>query len=343
MLTSPRMRYMFYILCLLISFVGNAAIKTNELKRIAKQYIVNECVMLVDTCNPSNFWRTLIDNNVDYLEIKKAAQKGRAREIQREIGNMVHQIKDMDFPGVNDDFIQKLTANLEHNGGVSDIYRSHKLQIIWSPEENAYSFPDGTTNITIALAIRLNYNQDYLMAVYAHEMAHFVLQHQFSHLYSIKKRKKRDNLIASILSGLTTAANSAASFYAATNGAAIDWENTAALNYAISSNIKHFSKEDVCRYSAQYSRDQEFEADIVAYSFLQWIGIGGDKYIEMLKLLQDDLEIFHNDESTHPLTTDRIRLLENLPAWKQEFSEQMEFYRKNRAVKDDIYSDSDSF
>lgn len=94
------------------------------------------------------------------------------------------------------------------------------------------------------------------------------------------------------------------------------------------------------RFRMQYSREQEIEADIVAYRFLEWCGIGGDVYIRMLKdygkatgdYREGELdkttysELFHAINSggspsrktrmmdSHPTTVSRIELLEYMAA-----------------------------
>ena len=94
-------------------------------------------------------------------------------------------------------------------------------------------------------------------------------------------------------------------------------------------NGKNFGKWE------HYGKKQEIEADIIAYRYLEWIGIGGDAYIQMLKLIDSDLEIFQNSGESHPLTSERIALLQYMTSdewkkWKEEKNKEVEAKGKYR-------------
>ena len=63
----------------------------------------------------------------------------------------------------------------------------------------------------------------------------------------------------------------------------------------------------------KYDREQEIEADIVAYRFLEWIGIDPAEFIMALERTNlDNLTGAGEKDSDHPSTEFRVGLLKQL-------------------------------
>lgn len=321
----------------LLAFHAEGKRSMSELKKIAERLMPAD-TLINGHGSPDTYWRLLMETNQPFQEALKAAHSGRAKDVQREIGQMLSELQGDDFVAANDSTSMRIVSNLKERAGVCNMFREHSLEIILHPYENAWVSPNGRVMITSSLAQLANLDANLLLAFYAHEIAHYVLQHQFTHLLAINKRKKRNEILADIAAGLTAAASTAADFYAATNGADINWDWTANQNQVIIRKSKEAAQKEVISFGAKYGVEQEFEADMIAYYFLEWIGAGGRHLIDALNLLVNDFEVFRNDESTHPLISDRILLLTNLSTWQNELSSKRQTRSRYISANDDLYA-----
>lgn len=70
--------------------------------------------------------------------------------------------------------------------------------------------------------------------------------------------------------------------------------------------------DNALKYRYKYSREQEVEADIIAYRFLEYMGLGGENYINALRAIGYENDAYYDDTSSHPTTEFRVKLLEYL-------------------------------
>lgn len=298
-------------------------LKESQARRLIMHYDVDTAVMSVSQNDAVAFWRKLQETNPRYQEIYKAAVNGKAKDVKAEIASTIYEASQelKKIPYMNDSTAVRLTMQMQEAGGIANEYRESDLRFIISDEENAFTTPDGQVYICMGLVTLLNADKDLLMAVYAHELAHFVLQHGFAVLYYERKKEKREKLIADIATGLYATATTAADFYANVNGVDVDWNKTFQNINRFSYQTQENAGRRVWNGVTRYTMEQEFEADIVGYNFLEFLGIGGHKYIEMLRCIDSNMEVFYNDETSHPLTKDRIELLMQIPELRYEIAE----------------------
>lgn len=300
------------IFIFMVCFGMVAKTSIDEQRKLLKQHDLIELLPLNGKFkdSPHLFWEYVRDHNKQYQEALKAAKNGKAKEVQKYIGDAIFEIKQSGFQNDYISGISELLDSLRVNSGIMELY-PRESHLYCDPTEiiNAYTLPDGTTFISYGLMKAVDFDFNLLMAVYAHELSHFVLQHSFSHLYFSKKKAKKNKILAEIFTGITAGAASFTDIQFAENG--IETHIVDGV-VQMGAGANEMSKKDAMTYSMKYSREQEYEADILAYRFLESIGIDGLYYIEMLNIIKSDLEIFSNDESTHPLTDDRIALIEFL-------------------------------
>ena len=65
-------------------------------------------------------------------------------------------------------------------------------------------------------------------------------------------------------------------------------------------------------YYCRYSREQEIECDIIAYRFLEFMGIDPMNYVSALKKLGTEHDYLYSKKWDHPTVTERINVLEAL-------------------------------
>lgn len=330
------------VLGLLCVIPLSGKLKESQARRLIMHYDVDTAVMSVPQNDAAAFWRKLQETNPRYQEIYKAAVNGKAKDVKAEIASTIYGASQelKRIPYMNDSTAVRLTTQMKEAGGIANEYRESDLRFIVSDEENAFTTPDGQVYICMGLVALLKADKDLLMAVYAHELAHYVLQHGFAVLYYERKKEKREKLMADIAIGLYAVATTAADFYANVNGVEVDWNRTSQNINCFSFQSQENAGRRVWNGVTRYTMEQEFEADVVAYNFLEFLGIGGHKYIEMLRCIDSNMEVFYNDETSHPLTKDRIELLTQLPVLRNKITEENhKKYKWSKTAEkgDDIY------
>jgi len=139
------------------------------------------------------------------------------------------------------------------------------LKILKDINPNSFIFPNGSLVITTGLLSTIN-SEDELVGILAHEISHFVLDHQISNVNKAVQRQKRAEFWATVATGLAAAAD----IYIASKNRyytpGILTMNTAILAYSISESVND-------RLGLKYSVEQEFEADKCAFELMNFIKI----------------------------------------------------------------------
>lgn len=135
------------------------------------------------------------------------------------------------------------------------------LKIIKDPEPNAFALPNGCIIISTGLLSTIQ-SEDELLGILAHEVAHFVLDHQILNFNLAADRKKK----AEFWTAFATAVAASADVYLAVNNKNyIPGVLTAST--AIGATI--ISQEVTQRLGIKYSQQQETEADKAAKEILE--------------------------------------------------------------------------
>lgn len=284
--------------------------KNSKFDKFIEKYDVIEYVNEIDNSKPELFWDAVWRNNKPLLKLYEACneKKKTALDAQKTLGYamLTSQSFYEDFYVLNaarelTDTLKKYLYNNE-----SDLL-VRRLDVIHDVEPNAFTTPDGQIFMTDSLVCLMKFSPRKLLGICAHEMTHFILQHSLSNAYATQKKLRKNEIIAGVAAGVSAASNT----YAQANGAvgSDSWKDVE----TIVDNLFEAARDDAFnRYYYKYSRDQEVEADIVAYRFLEWMGIGGDCYIEALKLMGTEDDKYYSKQSEHPTMEMRIQLLEYL-------------------------------
>lgn len=195
--------------------------------------------------------------------------------------------------------IAKIAPSIMIDGRPSNV----NLLIISNPSTNASMYPNGTLTINTGLLSALH-SEDELVAILAHEIAHFVLDHSVQNINKQASRKKRAEFWAALATGVTAIAEGVAvskNNYYIPGGATIAM---AEISTSIASQV-------IDRLGMSYNHAQEQEADEMAVKALELLGYNRNALATALnRIFQLDL----NERSarmyfqgyTHPALVDRI-------------------------------------
>jgi Zn-dependent protease with chaperone function len=137
------------------------------------------------------------------------------------------------------------------------------IKILKSSEPNAFCTPNGTIILTTGILSTIM-SEDELYGIIAHEVAHFVLDHQVVNITREVQRQKR----AEFWSGFATAVVAAAETYAVSKDVYYPAGTLTMTTAILSSSIANSINE---RLGAKYSIGQESEADNVAVMVLNFL------------------------------------------------------------------------
>lgn len=277
---------------------------------LIKKYDVWSVVDTVDRSDPANFWRAVQRHNKPYQKALKAAKEGKARNAQNVIGGVVQEMRDFNNIVPVDDSLTPFADSLMMWSGIKDMYGEANLCFTLSTDKNSYAYPDGAMYIPLGFVESVGGDADVIKGMFAHELSHFVLQHLFVQTYMTDKQSNK-----SFWYGVLTTVGVAA-FQGAVDGvlsATMNYQPSELDDYRDSEIAVAAGNEAAAKrtttYYFNYGRDQEYESDIIAYRFLQWMGIDPQAYITAIEALYSELEIFQNSGEARPYVSDRIALL----------------------------------
>lgn len=269
-------------------------------------YDVAKYVKSIPGDRPDLFWNAVVANNKRIQEMLSAAEKKTAlmRRAQAEYSKMLLQSEEYNNTYQVYDVTQ-ITDTLLEKSGLKAYYSNFRIEVIAGTQENAFTTPEGTVYLIDKLLEVLEFDYGRVMGVVAHEASHSLLMHILSAEFA-RQKSLRDEELAAALSSVVAAASTAV---AQSYGAA-DEETWKGVNENIRAAYGNIARDVQERFVPKYGRSQETEADIIAYRFLEWLGIGGDVYIEALRTIAPNDDSDYDSTSDHPRTSERIALLE---------------------------------
>lgn len=197
--------------------------------------------------------------------------------------------------------IHPITLNDNRPGNLS-------IKVIINNYPNAFCLPNGTILISTGMLSLIDSEKE-LIAVIAHEVAHFVLDHYVNNIIAEIKRQQRAEfwagfatMVAAVGDAYLASQNQYHTFGVITAGAAI-----------ISSSLANGITK---RLGLKYSREQEEEADKVATLVLKLLNISPDALATVFEKLKNysisigDYYAFSSN-GTHPSLSKRIHSIGN--------------------------------
>lgn len=201
------------------------------------------------------------------------------------------------------DYLNKLLLSI-HPMRIGD-YRpgSVSIKVLKSSIPNAFSMSNGTVIVTTGLLSTLR-NEEELIGVLAHEVAHFVLDHHVRNIVKQEQRIKKAEFWATLSTALALAGDINMNIKRDVYTGGIFTQSTAALSYSIAYAISQ-------RVGSGYSIDQEIEADNAAKLLLENKGINNKAYSSALLrigayMYMNGVYLVFTIGGTHPALMERV-------------------------------------
>lgn len=208
--------------------------------------------------------------------------------------------------------------------------RLHRIIIVNALYPNASVTPLGVVRITVPLSQMLT--PDELIAVIAHEVAHYRLLHTEINFYATSRKERNNEIWAGVITGLTAGVNMTGPVLSASAGMPISQsqinrttENNVIMGHAVSDVFARNAE----MWGYQYSREQELEADILAAQLLDSTGVGRDVMLSAYEKLRSYAQSIGENtamtykKSDHPGWDERIDVVRNryesLQAYKRHY------------------------
>lgn len=273
------------------------------------KYDVKHIVDTIKQRTAASFWVAIHNNNKRYRDLEKAFNKknetlGQALMLIEAASkyNDEHESSTVDY--------DSLGMVLSNDLGINKLRDQKPIKFILQQDINASMDAYGQMRVNWGAVCKLSYDE--LLAVCAHETAHYTCMHVVSGIWKIAKKYKNNRMWADIGVGIFIGAAVATTAYNASNG----YEDKSTNNTLSNADIiiqaaYNYSDDATEKFHYRYSREEESEADILAYRFLEFTGLSGDHLIAVLKrmkLLYGDTP--EGDYEDHPTLSFRIEVLE---------------------------------
>ncbi|MGM9794767.1 MAG: M48 family metalloprotease [Candidatus Aphodosoma sp.] len=288
------------------------ASEEKQYKKLIQNFDVSNEAKAVESPNPRAFIQAFLDNNELLWKFAKDMEKKKGAE--KEALSKVAQLPRF-YPQYDNSIVESMQGfcdTLLIEMGIVDIGIDCSLHICYDDRPNAFAAlteKGFAICITSGLFTSKGINYNILMGYVAHEFAHGALMHHIRSFYAETKERRKNELLGGIAAGLNGVAAGMEAYNAAAYGIP-----TSGTDYgAVIANIGTEVKMSTLKYSFKYSREQEFEADLFAYRFLEHLGCG-EEFINGLRILGTQYDALYDEFSDHPTTSSRINFLNYVAA-----------------------------
>ncbi|MEM6264609.1 MAG: M48 family metalloprotease [Bacteroidota bacterium] len=256
--------------------------------------------------NLKDFWKIqALQSGVYSHMIKNGLQKNLRTELGKEAYDY---IETLDNSGLllEDDYLESYLQGLAFRVMPDPLDDgrpgSVRVKVVMDYKPNAFMFPNGMMFLTTGLLSTMS-SEEELLAVMAHEVAHFAEDHSMQNINTTMQRTRR----ALFWSSIATLAAASAEIYMTTQDETYQagglTQVTASLSTEIASRINE-------RMGLTYTQQQEFEADKSATELLEMIKVNPMALASALKRIKRHnlkMDISnHYNPSTHPNINLRI-------------------------------------
>lgn len=292
-----------FLLCFSMAYSQSYAIKKVINKYDAK-YLTREGGFE----KPEHFWATFLkyDKRNAYLEMANNKKDESLNNSLMALSYKESTLKDDNRTTFNyDSIVNKLVVDL----GMENLAKECPIIIDNNYSINASMNAFGQMRINYGCFVRLPYYQ--LLAVCAHEMAHYICSHVIMRVWKSAKKYKINRMWADIGASLFIGATAATATYGSYYGQDTSHFNKIIANAGvIYEEACEYADDATIKYSYRYSRGEESEADIIAYRFMEQNGYGGENVYYMLKTLYS----IHGDTpsskyNNHPSLSFRMEVI----------------------------------
>lgn len=290
---------------------------------VLSQGTVTQMVKKYESGQPALFWNRLGTEHPQIKAMKKAikAKKPAMQTALQGVGDLYllrDKAKKIAIINAKTDTIITLVNEVTQ---IKNSYNNVQFFIVNNSEMNACMYPEGTCLINTGL-LENAINMEEVIAVVAHEIAHYVLSHTINDSWRTAKAIKRNQTWAEIGTAFAIGAYGASQIHSAQYGVQQSQESQQQMYNNLSTAGMRIREEIGLRTDIftrlRYMRETEEEADETAFWFLEKNGIDPINYINFWKRydasIPYSLKAANNKTkySDHPDNAKRIQNLENL-------------------------------
>lgn len=257
--------------------------------------------------NLDTFWKLqAIKNDVYENLINDGFEYGMRKELESDALEYLSNLTKENLI-FNDDYLENYLYTLLYkifptqlNDGRLGVLN---IKIVKDPTPNAGVFPNGTMLINTGLLTTMS-SETELIAVMAHEVSHFALDHQIVNIHKAKEREQSTTFwstLGTVLGAVTDVYLASKNKYYKPGALTT---SMAAVSYTIASSINK-------RLGLEFSRQQESDADKCAVELLEFLHLNPSALSTVLSKIKgycvqtgDYLSL--SDEGSHPALDDRI-------------------------------------
>jgi beta-barrel assembly-enhancing protease len=247
--------------------------------------------------------------------VKHGNQYNLRKEIEKEVMDYIQYLESNDlliYDSYLESYIQALALRLLPGTLGDGRTGSFNVKIVKDLEPNASVYTNGTVLINSGLLSMIE-SEEELVAVLAHELAHFALDHSVININTAVRRQLR----AEFWSALVTGVAAVTDIY---QGARNPYHNTGELTWATAVVSSVVANRITERMGMKFSRQQEVEADKVAAELLAFTGYSSDALSAVLSKLKEFHFSTGNYQAlqgrSHPSVQQRLASLGNPGEYK---------------------------
>ena len=299
------------ILFLAFCILGFSPIYAQSHKSILSKNDIIKFLPETSDGKAESFWNHAVAENKEFLKTIDIIFNKNGSSAKKAIQDIAKALGETESYYSNDALILSYIDSAKYDVlGNTSLADSIHVYYLNYEDANAFCTPQTNVYVYEGLLNTLPEDKFYVcfMGILAHEFTHGLLHHALVRQYKIAKKERQQELIAGIATGLAVYHNN----YSKTRGTKSMIPDTR----DVISKVHIWARKETLRYQFKYSKEMEYQADIVAFRFLDWIGVGGEVFIEALQSINDPFAD-SNDYSDHPSTSERISLLKYLCTQKR--------------------------
>lgn len=260
--------------------------------------------------NLTEFWKV---QGVNYEVYEKLVKNGMQYSLRKELEDEALQyLEELEKKNLffNDSYLENFLYTITYKlypGKIQDGRPGIvNVKVVIDNAPNSYIFPNGTMIVTTGLLTTIN-SEDELIAVIAHEVSHFVLDHTIININKANQRKKSAEFWAAFA---TTLAAASEVYLASKN----NYYTPGALTYSTAILSTSIADAFIERLGLDYSREQEMEADKCAVELMKYLNINANALSSVLTKIKNYCVLTGDyfalsGKGTHPAVQDRINAI----------------------------------
>ena len=318
-------KVIFAVTMLGVSGIGFAGDMAKEYQKLIGKCDVVKEARWVDFGSPAEYWAVSLGDNRELARFNRDIQKNKGAEKEA----LEAELKLPHFYPEHNEYVvtglQNYCDSLVADMGLDKLGVNFTFNIVSAAQPNVFSAPteDGfAVCVTEGLYCNPYMTDDIMKGYVAHEFAHGALRHELRYLYSEAKKKRSDRVLGAVVLGVTTAAVGTLEYvlddntpvvytiplFEDTPSAAAGSENVERASKKVLEDLNSNLKNNTLLYSFNFTPEQIYEADLMAYRFLQNIGVA-DTYFDGLKILGARYDSQFATMPKHPSIAQRLKFL----------------------------------